>query len=48
MARDHRLAWMAIGELTTAVRAFLDPVLAGARDRTWAPAAWAGRDVTSR
>jgi len=40
MAREDRLAWPALHEVTAAARQFLDPVLAGALDATWQPARW--------
>jgi len=43
MAREDQLAWATLEEVTKAARAFLDPVLAGARDATWEPAAWTWR-----
>lgn len=42
LARDHGLAWRALDELVLAVRAFLDPVLAGTTGR-WDPQAWRWR-----
>jgi len=43
MAREDRLAWPTLDEVTTAAQAFLDPVLAGGPDATWEPEAWAWR-----
>jgi hypothetical protein len=43
MARDEQLPWASLAELVQAVRAFLDPVLAGMGDATWAPDLWAWR-----
>jgi len=40
MAREDHLAWAALGDVTKAVQAFLDPVLAGAIDATWGPLTW--------
>lgn len=40
MAREDQLAWPTLDEVTEAAKAFLDPVLAGALEATWAPAAW--------
>ena len=40
MAREDQLPWPTLGEVTTAVQSFLDPVLPGALDATWAPAGW--------
>jgi len=42
MAREHRLPWETLDTLLTAVRAFLDPVLAGGAGR-WDAAAWRWR-----
>lgn len=41
MVRENDLSWNTLEQLTTTVRAFLDPVLAGARDGIWNPATWA-------
>ena len=35
MAREDRLRWTTLEEVTSAVRAFLDPALAGGLDATW-------------
>lgn len=43
MAREDRLRWTTLADVTRAVQAFLDPVLAGALDATWSPAAWSWR-----
>jgi hypothetical protein len=40
MARENELAWMTLEQLTAAVVAFLNPVLAG-NGGVWRPAAWA-------
>jgi hypothetical protein len=40
LARDNGLPWSTVDQLMGAVRAFLDPVLAGASGR-WDPQAWA-------
>ncbi len=40
MAREDRLAWPTLDAVTTATRAFLDPVLADDLDAAWDPAAW--------
>lgn len=40
MAREDRLIWRSLDDVTRAVRTFLDPVLAGSLDGTWDPAAW--------
>ena len=42
MAAGDDLPWRTLGELVVAVRAFLDPVLAGTTGR-WDPLAWAWR-----
>ena len=41
MAREDRLAWPTLDDVTTAAKAFLDPVLAGDLDATWVPDTWA-------
>jgi Nucleotidyl transferase AbiEii toxin, Type IV TA system len=41
MARKDQLAWQTLEEVTAAAQAFLDPVLAGGLEATWAPDAWA-------
>ncbi|QSQ21558.1 nucleotidyl transferase AbiEii/AbiGii toxin family protein [Pyxidicoccus parkwayensis] len=41
-ARD-RLAWRTLEEVTTVVRAFLDPVLAGEQELLWEPGSWSWR-----
>ena len=43
MARDNELPWSTLEELTDAVQAFLDPVLAGEREASWFPAQWTWR-----
>lgn len=40
MAREDRLAWPTLGDVTQAVRAFVDPVLAGVRGTVWSPVKW--------
>ena len=40
MAREDRLAWATLAEVTAATKAFLDPVLAGNASLTWIPDAW--------
>jgi Nucleotidyl transferase AbiEii toxin, Type IV TA system len=40
MAREDRLPWPTLGEVTAAVQAFLDPVLATAIDAAWQPERW--------
>ena len=39
LAREYELAWTTLEELTTAVAAFINPVLAG-KNGTWHPAKW--------
>jgi hypothetical protein len=41
MAREDQLTWATLEDVTQAVRAFLDPVLASDLDASWAPQAWA-------
>ncbi len=43
MAREDRLAWLTLDEVTKAARTFLDPVLAGGLDATWEPEGWSWR-----
>jgi hypothetical protein len=40
MAQNDQLRWRTLGDVTTAAGSFLDPVLAGELDATWAPATW--------
>jgi hypothetical protein len=40
MAREDQLPWATLVDVTTAARAFLDPVLAGNLDATWRPETW--------
>jgi hypothetical protein len=40
MAREDQLAWPTLDAVTNAVKAFLDPVLAGDLDAAWNPATW--------
>jgi len=40
MARDNRLIWSTLDEVTDAARAFLDPVLSGELGASWAPDEW--------
>lgn len=37
MAREDKLAWPTLDDVTKAVQAFLDPVLAGGLDAVWSP-----------
>lgn len=46
LARQNRLRWLELEVLIVAVRAFLDPVLAGARGR-WNPRSWDWTEATS-
>jgi hypothetical protein len=41
MAREGQLAWPTLDDVTSAAKAFLDPVLAGDPDATWGPDTWA-------
>lgn len=43
MAKTDQLAWPTLAEVTTATRAFLDPILAGERTARWEPASWCWR-----
>jgi hypothetical protein len=43
MAREDQLAWPTLEEVTTAAKAFLDPVLALGLDATWEPESWRWR-----
>jgi hypothetical protein len=40
MAREDQLAWPTLDDVMKAAQSFLDPVLAGGLDATWAPAEW--------
>jgi hypothetical protein len=40
MARTDKLAWTTLGDVTTAVQSFLDPVLTGSLDASWNPLSW--------
>ncbi len=40
MAREDQLPWLTLTAVTTAARAFLDPVLAADLDAIWSPKAW--------
>ncbi|RYZ41950.1 MAG: nucleotidyl transferase AbiEii/AbiGii toxin family protein [Myxococcaceae bacterium] len=40
IARDNRLAWPSLGQVTDAAKRFLDPVLAKAPVTTWKPETW--------
>ena len=41
MAREDQLVWPTLDDVTSAAKAFLDPVLAGDLDATWGPDTWA-------
>jgi hypothetical protein len=41
MAREDQLAWPTLDDVTSAAKAFLDPVLAGDLDAMWGPDTWA-------
>lgn len=43
MAREERLTWATLDDVTKAAREFLDPVLAGGLDATWDPQSWRWR-----
>ena len=40
MAREDKLPWTTLEEVTAAARSFLDPVLSGRLDTTWRPTHW--------
>jgi hypothetical protein len=40
IAREAQLVWPTLADVTTAAKAFLDPVLAGELDATWVPKTW--------
>jgi hypothetical protein len=40
MAEEDELPWKTLADVTSAVRAFLDPALAGSLDARWLPGAW--------
>jgi hypothetical protein len=40
MAREDRLTWPTLADVTRAAQAFLDPVLAGELDAAWNPKTW--------
>lgn len=43
MARDDRLTWATLDDVTNAAKRFLDPVLSDALDATWEPESWSWR-----
>jgi Nucleotidyl transferase AbiEii toxin, Type IV TA system len=45
MAREDRLDWPTLDDVTTAAKAFLNPVLAGDLDATWDTDTWAWRNT---
>ena len=47
MAEDDQLPWRTLEEVTVAAKAFLDPLLGGARVRSWEPSSWAWTRVGS-
>jgi hypothetical protein len=40
MARENRVAWATLPDVTEAVRRFLDPVLTAELEATWEPQNW--------
>lgn len=40
MARDDKLVWTTLADVTSAVQSFLDPVLADVLDANWSPSTW--------
>ncbi len=47
MAEDDELPWRTLDEVTLAAKAFLDPLLGGARVKSWEPNSWAWTSVGS-
>jgi hypothetical protein len=47
MAEDDELPWRTLEEVTRAAKAFLDPLLGGARVQSWEPSSWAWTSVGS-
>jgi hypothetical protein len=43
MAREDRLVWLTLDDVTEAAQTFLDPVLVGELDATWEPETWRWR-----
>jgi hypothetical protein len=43
LAREEELAWKTIGDVVTAARAFLNPVLGADADGVWSPVTWEWR-----
>jgi hypothetical protein len=46
-AEDDDLPWRTLQEVTLAAKAFLDPLLGGARVKAWEPSSWAWTSVGS-
>ena len=40
MARDDKLVWTTLADVTSSVQSFLDPVLADVLDANWSPSTW--------
>jgi hypothetical protein len=40
MAREDQLVWPTLADVTSAAKAFLDPVLSGDLDDIWSPESW--------
>jgi len=47
MAEEDDLPWRTLEEVTLAAKAFLDPLLGGARVKSWEPSSWAWTSVGS-
>jgi len=47
MAQENELPWRSLVEVSTAVKAFLDPILATELDAVWIPADWRWRTALS-
>ncbi len=47
MAEDDELPWRTLEEVTLAAKAFLDPLLGGARVKSWEPNSWAWTSIGS-
>ena len=47
MAEDDELPWRTLEEVTLAAKAFLDPLLGGARAKSWEPNSWAWTSIRS-
>lgn len=46
IASEDLIPWTTLEELTSAIRAFLDPVLAGTSDPIWSPATWTWQKIS--